>query len=166
MTQAETGVDGPVRIRDPRRPPSVLVILVARNGAPWLRQCLVALSRQSHPRIGVLAVDDGSTDESGGLLEVALGQSRVIHLTQDEGYPAALGRAMRSDLGDADYLLFLHDDTVLAPDAIAQLVDAAERIEGAGVVGPKVLDWDEPRLLLEIGMTTDRLGYPYSPLEE
>jgi len=145
----------------------VLVILVARNGAPWLRQCLVALSRQSHPRIGVLAIDDGSTDQSGGLLETALGEDRVIALAEDHGYPAAIGRAMRSEfVADADYLLFLHDDTVLAPEAIAQMVEAAERIDGAGVVGPKVLDWDEPRLLLEIGMTTDRLGYPYSPLEE
>src|SRR3989442_1198055 len=33
-------------------------------------------------------------------------------------------------------------------------------------VGPKVLDWEEPRLLREIGMSSDRFGYPSSPLED
>jgi hypothetical protein len=67
---------------------------------------------------------------------------------------------------EADYVLIMHDDTVLAPDAIARMVDAAERVEGAGVVGPKVLDWEQPRLLRDIGMSTDRFGAPYSPLED
>src|SRR6185503_13030530 len=46
------------------------------------------------------------------------------------------------------------------------MVEAAERVEGVGVVGPKVLDSEEPRVLSEIGLSTDRFGYPYSPLEE
>jgi hypothetical protein len=48
---------------------------------------------------------------------------------------------------------------------VARLVEEAGRIEGAGVVGPKILDWDG-RVLLEVGFSTDRFGYPHSPLEE
>src|SRR5207249_9428695 len=66
----------------------------------------------------------------------------------------------------ADYVLLLHDDTVLEPGAVTALVGTAEQIEGVGVVGPKVLDWTEPRVLREIGLSTDRFGYPYSPLED
>src|SRR5204863_278543 len=75
--------------------------------------------------------------------------------------------ALATDMAaQADYVLLLHDDTFLAPDAVASLVEAAERIDGVGVVGPKVLDWDEPAILRDIGLSTDRFGYPYSPLEE
>jgi len=145
----------------------VLVILVARNGAAWLRQCLVALSRQTHPRIGVLAVDNGSTDQSGEILVAALGANRVIRIEGDRGFPLAVAEALRSsDAQEADYVLLLHDDVLLASGSIARMVEGAERIEGAGVVGPKVLDWEEPGLLREVGMTGDRLGFPHSPLEE
>src|SRR5207302_4931627 len=62
--------------------------------------------------------------------------------------------------------LLMHDDTILGPDAIGRMIEAAERVDGTGIVGPKVLDWEQPRLLRSIGMSTDRFGYPYSPLED
>jgi GT2 family glycosyltransferase len=147
--------------------PSVLVVLVVKDGARWLRHSLLGLSRQTHRRLGVLAVDNASSDGSGSLLEQALGAGRVIRLQENLGFAGAVKEALGSPMAaDADYVMLMHDDTVLAPDAIARLVDAAERIEGAGVVGPKVLDWEQPRLLRDIGMSTDRFGSPYSPLEE
>jgi GT2 family glycosyltransferase len=167
MARAGTRASETVTSATPLQPPSVLVILVAKDGARWLRQCLRALSRQTHPRLGVLAVDNASTDGSGHLLEQALGPSRVIGLQENVGFAGAVNSALGTEVaGQADYLLLLHDDTVLAPDAVTRMVQAAERVEGAGIVGPKVLDWDHPRQLRSIGMFTDRFGYPYSPLEE
>src|SRR5262249_40828792 len=43
--------------------------------------------------------------------------------------------------------------------------DAAERMEGVGAVGPKVLDAQDHSILREIGMSVDLFGHPYSPLE-
>jgi GT2 family glycosyltransferase len=147
--------------------PSVLVVLVVKDGAQWLPHCLLGLSRQTHPRIGVLAVDNGSSDDSPSLLETALGAGRVIRLGRNAGFGAAVGKALETEMAaQADYVLLLHDDTTLDPDAVSSLVRAAERIERVGVVGPKVLDWDDPTVLRDIGLSTDRFGYPYSPLEE
>lgn len=147
--------------------PSVLVVLVVKDGAAWLPRSLASLARQSHPRLGVIAVNNGSTDGSGEILVSALTSERVISLERNVGLPAAVGRALATPVAKvADYVLILHDDTALAPDAVAQLVEAARSAPGVGVVGPKVLDWEEPRVLREVGMGTDRFGYPYSPLEE
>jgi GT2 family glycosyltransferase len=127
----------------------------------------MGLAKQTHPRIGVLAVDNGSTDGSADLLEAALGQDRVIRSEVNIGFAGAVRVALASETAQqADYVLLLHDDTVLDPAAIAALVETAERVEGVGIVGPKILDWDEPRVLREIGLSTDRFGYPYSPLED
>jgi GT2 family glycosyltransferase len=167
MTQAETRTVEAGRSVTTTRAPSVLVILVARDGGPWLRQCLAFLSRQTYARLGVLAVDDGSTDGSGQVLEQALGPSRVIRVARSEGFSAAVAAALASpDSAEADYVLLLHDDVLLEPAAIERMVEAAERIDDVGIVGPKVLDWEEPHLLREVGMSTDRFGYPYSPLED
>jgi GT2 family glycosyltransferase len=167
MPQTEARAPGAAGATQTLRAPSVLVVLVTKDGAGWLRQCLLGLSRQTHPRIGVVAVDNGSADGSFDLLASALGPDRVIRMERNRGFAAGVAEALRSPIApEADYLLLLHDDTVLAPDAVSRLVEAAERIEGAAVVGPKVLDWEQPGLLREIGMSTDRFGYPYSPLEE
>lgn len=155
---------------DTVRTPSVLVVLVARNAARWLRECLQALASQTHPRLGVLAVDNGSTDDTNRILRQALGEARVTRLEENRGLAGALRAAVEIPAArGADYLLVLHDDAALAPDAVARLVEAAEGIEGVervGVVGPKVVDWEDPRLLREVGRSTDRFGHPYSPLQE
>ena len=45
--------------------PSVLaLVVVGRADAAQLRDCLLSLAQQSHPRVGVLAVDDGADDAS------------------------------------------------------------------------------------------------------
>lgn len=147
--------------------PSVLVVLVVKDGAAWLARSLAALARQTHPRLGVVAVDNGSTDGSADMLVSALTEERVIRSDRNEGFPAAVARALATPVaGKADYVLVVHDDTVLAPDAVARLVEAAGSTPGAGIVGPKILDSEEPGVLREVGMITDRFGYPYSHLEE
>lgn len=155
---------------DAVRNPSVLVVLVAKDAAGWLRECLQSLANQSHGRLGVVAVDNASTDGTAELLAQALGEPRVLRFDENRGLAGAVRAAL--DLpaaAAADYVLVLHDDTALAPDAVARMVEAAEGIAGVervGVVGPKVVDWHDPRLLREVGRSTDRFGHPYSPLQD
>jgi GT2 family glycosyltransferase len=147
--------------------PSVLAVLVARNGAPWIRSALSSLARQTHPRLGVLAVDNASSDGTGNALERVLGRRRVLRLDRDLGFTGAVRRALEVPAAaEADFVLLMHDDVVLAPEAVERMVAAARRLEGVGVVGPKVLDWGRPRMLREVGFSADRFGYPHSPVEE
>jgi GT2 family glycosyltransferase len=149
------------------QPPSVLAVLVTRNSDSWLRRVLASLAGQTHRRLGVLGVDNASTDRSGELLERALGPRRVIRLDRDDGFPAAVRRALDVPAaGEADFILLLHDDVMLAPDAVERMIEATTRLSDVAVVGPKVLDWEHPRELREVGWSADRFGYPHSPLEE
>lgn len=147
--------------------PSILAILIVKDGARWVRRSLASLGRQTHRRLGILAVDNGSTDGSADILRGVLGARRCISLPSNVGFAAATARALEVPaVSEADYVLLLHDDTALAPQAVERLVETARRVRGAGVVAPKVLDWKRPGVLLEIGHAADRFGYPYSPLEE
>jgi GT2 family glycosyltransferase len=147
--------------------PSVLAVLVVKDGADWLRRVLASLARQTHARLGVVAVDNASTDGSAEILREVLGRKRVITMPENRGFGAALRRALTIPAArEADYVFLLHDDTLLSPVTVGRLVEEAGRIQGIGVIAPKVLDWEQPQVLREVGFATDRFGYPYSPLED
>jgi GT2 family glycosyltransferase len=119
--------------------PSVLVVLVVRDAAGWLRGCLSALGAQTYPRMGVIAVDNDSRDGSRELLTQALGARRVVTSERDRGLAGSVSAALEIPAArEADYLLVLHDDTALDPDGVTRLVEAAMgmRVENVGVVGP------------------------------
>jgi GT2 family glycosyltransferase len=149
--------------------PSVLVVLVVKDAAEWLRESLTALAAQTYPRLAVMAVDCGSSDGSGQLLIQSLGPRRVETLPSGSALADALTSVRTHPVASAaDYLLVLHDDATLDPESVARMVDAAVGLPGVddvGVVGAKIVDHDEPRRLLDVGRSADRFGHDYSPLQ-
>jgi glycosyltransferase involved in cell wall biosynthesis len=101
--------------------PLVSVLLPVRDAAPWLRDCLRSLAQQSLVDHEVVAIDDGSTDDSGALLDAAAGHDsrlRVIH-TQPLGLVAALNRA--AALARSDSLARMDADDIAHPQRLERL---------------------------------------------
>jgi glycosyltransferase involved in cell wall biosynthesis len=76
--------------------PAISVLVPVRNAAPWLQASLASLWRQTSRDFEVIAVDDGSTDASPGLLDRAAEREprlRVLH-TPHRGLPAALNTGL------------------------------------------------------------------------
>jgi GT2 family glycosyltransferase len=148
--------------------PTVLAIIVASDGAArWLPGCLRSLAHQSYPRLGVLAVDDATTDGSYELLLRSLGERRLVRSADRRGYAASVRDALALPVArGADFVLLVDPRAALDPDAVARLVEAAVGIgvEHVGIVGAKVVDLEQPRVLRDIGRSADRFGHPYSPL--
>ncbi len=77
--------------------PAISVLLPVRNAQAWLDASLRSLWRQSWRDFEVVAVNDGSTDDSGDALDRAAAREprlRVIH-TPPLGLPLALNEALR-----------------------------------------------------------------------
>ncbi len=75
--------------------PLISVLLPVRDAAPWLAASLASLWRQTCDDFEVVAVDDGSHDGSGALLDRAATREprlRVVH-TPPRGLPQALETA-------------------------------------------------------------------------
>lgn len=146
----------------------VLAVLVCHDGAQWLPEALAALRRSVPRPRHVLAVDTGSVDETPRLLaEAAKGEDRILDgvrtLARDTGFAAAVHDAVSAAIerwGDpGGWIWVLHDDCAPDQNCLSTLLTAAEVSPSAGVLGPLALDWHDPRLVVEAGLSTDASGH-------
>ena len=108
----------------PARPPTVAVIVPARNEARHLPQTLPPLLAQGRP---VIVVDDRSEDETAGIAET-LGATVVRGEPVPPGWVGkvwALEQGVRA-AGSPDYVLLTDADIGHAPGTIDRLVAGAE----------------------------------------
>lgn len=79
-----------------RPPPRVSILLPVRDAAPWLAASLASLARQTERDHEVIAVDDGSCDGSGAILETfaARDPRLIVRHTTRRGLPGALNLAL------------------------------------------------------------------------
>ncbi|HEU5475855.1 MAG TPA: glycosyltransferase family 2 protein [Actinophytocola sp.] len=159
------------RLRAPMpalRTAPVLAVLVCHDGERWLPEALSALRRSAPRPRHLLAVDTGSTDGTPRLLaDAAEGDDRVLDgvltLPRDTGFAAAVHAAVAAALdrwGDpGGWIWVLHDDCAPDRDCLANLLIAADLAPSVGVLGPIALDWTDPRVVLEAGLSTDAAGH-------
>jgi GT2 family glycosyltransferase len=140
-------------------------VVVVHDGRPFLRDTFKGLAAQTRPIDDVVIVDTGSTDGSADWARARLGHDAVLAVR------GQFGRAVMSVLRDEraagmDWLWLLHDDAAPEPGALEQLLAEAESRPSASILGPKLVSWNDPRRLQEIGWSIDRTGRAVSPVED
>ena len=146
----------PLPPEPPAAPPVVAVVVVDHEAGPWLDETLAALGRQDYPHLSVLVVDAARATDPTPRVAAALPGAYVRRLDHDPGFPAAANEVLTGVEGAA-YVAVLHGDVAPDPEAIRLLVEEALR-SNAGIVGPKLVEWDEPERLLAVGLAVDKTG--------
>src|ERR1700730_682053 len=136
--------------------PAVVAVVVTTDPGPWFEEALNSLAAQDYQELSVLVLATG--DQAGAPERVGriLPDAFVRHLEGRPGYGAAANEALAMVEGAAFFLL-CHDDCALDGDAVHKLVEESFR-SNAGVVSPKFVNWDDPSLLLHVGMSCDKTG--------
>lgn len=106
----------------------VSVILPVYNVAPYLEDAFESVLNQSLKEIEVIAVNDGSTDDSEKIIKKYQQQdSRIIFFSQEnKGQSAARNLALRQATGKYIYMMD-SDDILSSPDALQICYDYAEK---------------------------------------
>ncbi|MDD7442839.1 MAG: glycosyltransferase [Sutterellaceae bacterium] len=111
--------------------PRVAVILPVFNVERYLPECLDSLLAQTYANFEIIAVNDGSSDGSGALLDsYATRYPRIHVITQQNGGLAAARNKALSKVEENcsfDYVSFVDSDDRVEPTFIAELVAAAEK---------------------------------------
>ncbi len=136
--------------------PLVVTVVVAHDPGEWFDECLVSLAHSNYPNLEFIVVDNASTVPLSGRVESYLPAAKLLRIEEDEGFATACNSAVLEVTG-ATHLVFCHDDVALAPDAITEMMEVAYA-ENAGIVTPKIVVWDSPRQILQLGLDLDRTG--------
>ena len=104
----------------------VSIIVPAYNVDKYIEKCLSSILDQTYINIEVIVVDDGSTDQTGKLLD-SLSQHdsrvQVIH-KRNSGVSAARNSGIEISTGD--YLVFVDADDYIAKDYIEYMLSLIE----------------------------------------
>jgi len=108
------------------RKPLVSLIIPVYNLAPYLKECLDTVQKQTYPELEVWLVNDGSSDSSREVCEIyARNDSRFRLIDKpNSGVSDSRNRALEQAQGK--YIQFLDGDDWLTLDATETLVHAAE----------------------------------------
>ncbi len=119
-------------VPDSGEPPSVCILIPARNEAESISASLSGALAQDYPRLRVVVVDDRSEDTTAAVADAIAAEDDRLRVMRIDRLPAgwlgkshALWTATR-EVTD-DWLLFVDADCTLQPRAVRAALDEAQR---------------------------------------
>jgi GT2 family glycosyltransferase len=138
--------------------PKVSIILLHLDNIECLLDCIDSLNEVSYPNFDIIIVHNGPKNETllKTLNPVSQHIREIIDTGENIGFAKANNIGMRKALQhNADYVLLLNDDTVVAEDFLTILVNAGEENNDAGMLGPYIFFHSEPEKIWFAGARFD-----------
>jgi GT2 family glycosyltransferase len=130
----------------------VAIIVLNRNQEGYTRDCLASLLQADYPRFRILVVDNGSADDSLQRVAEEFPAVNFLWLKDNRGVAGGRNAGLHDSLQwQPEYVLFLDNDTVVAPDLLTRLVTRLKADPGIGAVQPKIYFADSPRKICSVG---------------
>jgi GT2 family glycosyltransferase len=142
---------------------TVAAVVISRGDTETLNQTLFALQSQTHPLQQVVVVE-AANDQDCIELAKSFGFGVVSADTKRQG--AAINAGISALQGDPGWIWILHHDSAPEEAALAQLSRAAEISPSVGIIGPKLLDWNHPIQIRQLGLTVTKSSRPFTLVED
>lgn len=126
-------------------PSRVSVVILNWNGRGDTLACIESVLASRDVAFDVIVVDNGSTDGSQDAIRGTYPTATLIETGCNLGYAEGNNVGLRHALqGDADYLLILNNDTIVAPDMLSELVRASTTLPRS-ILGPLTYYHHDPQ---------------------
>ena len=138
--------------------PKVYIVILHLKNILCLTDCISSLSKIRYTNFDIFVVHNGPKDSflRDALRPYSQHIKEIIDTGSNAGFAAGNNIGIREALKfQADYILLLNDDTVVAPDFLDTLLEAAETTPGAGILGSKIYYFDEPQKVWFAGARFD-----------
>jgi GT2 family glycosyltransferase len=129
----------------------------------FLNDCRDSLRAQKYLNYQVYIVDNASSLESVKYLQENYAEAKIIENANNDGFAKGNNDGIKAALADGcDYVFLLNMDTVIEPDALAEMVKATEADEKIGAVQARLMLFDNKNIINSLGNETHFLGFGYS----
>ncbi|MEY4499561.1 MAG: hypothetical protein RL319_549, partial [Actinomycetota bacterium] len=126
----------------------VTAIIVSHNSPDFLDETIAATKSQNVDQL--IIVETGDAENPNAI--TAPGAT----------LPEAIALAERNAAPQAEWLWILHDDSAPLDNALKELLRVVELSPSVAVVGPKLMDWNNRKLISQQGLTLTRRGALFS----
>ncbi|GAB4533069.1 MAG: glycosyltransferase family 2 protein [Anaerolineales bacterium] len=131
----------------------VIAVTVNWNRAEDTLACIASLHAQRPVPPQVIVVDNGSSDDSVAQLRVATPEVMLMTNERNLGFSGGYNLGIRQALAlGAAYVLIINNDAILAPDALATLLQHAA--PGVGALAPLIYHAPPERVIWSLGGRT------------
>lgn len=132
---------------------SVSAIVISHDSAEFLTRTFAALATQ--PVSEVIHVETGSA--------APLANFNADNFSlSDASLAKSLSFAVEKTAADSEWLWILHDDSAPLPGALEALLAVAEVSPSVAVIGPKQVDINDHRIIVQQGLTLTKRGKLFS----
>lgn len=104
----------------------ISVIVPAYNTGNWLNRCLDSLLNQTYENLEVIAVNDGSTDDTRQVLDAYAREHPRVKVIHKENGGVTSARLRGIAEADGDWIGFMDGDDEIEPDMYAHLLANAQ----------------------------------------
>jgi len=109
----------------------VSIVIPVYNTEKFIKECIESVLRQTYDKIEVIAVDDGSTDNSLKILNQFSGKIKIISKSNG-GTASALNAGIKEMKGE--WFKWLSADDLLLPNSIQELVNEIDKLENKNYI--------------------------------
>src|SRR5688572_5204665 len=113
----------------------VSIIIVNYNGEKVLEDCLKSTEKISYPKVEIILVDNGSTDES---LNIVSRYKKVKLIKNDLNLGFAPANNQGDKIAKGEYILLLNNDTKVPANFLAPMIEKMELDSTIGAMQPKI----------------------------
>ncbi len=132
--------------------PLVITVILNTNRRDDTLACLASLAESTYANHRIIVLDNASTDGSAVAIAAAYPDVQIIPLTANLGYAGNNNVGIVEAVAQgAEWVFVLNEDTILAPDCLAEMVRVGESDPHTGIVGPMVYHHNEPEVIQSAG---------------
>jgi GT2 family glycosyltransferase len=145
---------GTTTTTDPQaKQPLIVVIVLNWNGWQDSVACIKSLKRSTYQNFRILAVDNGSTNDSTSRLRQEFADIDIFETGENLGFAQGNNVGIRHALVTwfPEYLWLLNNDTLVEPETMTILERTAANNPRSGALGAVLVDMERPNIIQEWG---------------
>lgn len=129
--------------------PLVSIITINYNQVTLTCDLLASLRQVTYPSFEIIVVDNASPTEDPGCIALSFPEVTLVRSRKNLGFAGGNNLGLREAKGE--YILFLNNDTEVAPDFIEPLVQVFQKDPSAGIASPKIIYYGTDNIIQYAG---------------